>query len=165
MARTVYPPSEALQPFIRSFTIEETAQPAIHKVLPGTTAVMGFQFRGSLSIVIPDKTGTPFAPDNTGTLLAQFTETGAANFFKTPLHLLFNGSYSLEDLIPASEINRLEEQLTAAPDHSATSSTTSPPTPVTLFYKNKPLCSQPIKSKQNTLKLKAEPTFPTMCKP
>src|ERR1700722_15361403 len=145
MAVTIYPPSEALRPFIRSFTIEETAEPAIHKVLPGTTAVMGFQFRGSLSIVAPSSTNTdtPFASDHTpplspsgitglhdsfrlfrntagtGTLLVNFTETGAANFFTTPLHLLFNGSHSLGDLIPVSEIGRLEEQLTASPGNAA----------------------------------------------
>lgn len=142
MAFTVYPISEALRPFIRSFTIEETAEPAVHKVLPGTTAVMGFQFRGSLSIVAPNSLFA--APDNadtlltpsgitglhdsfrlfrnsagTDTLLVQFTETGASHFFTTPLHLLFNGSHPLGDLIPASEISRLEEQLSAAPDHTA----------------------------------------------
>jgi hypothetical protein len=53
MALTVYPPSVSLRPFIRSFTIEETTEPAVRKVLPGTAAVMGFQFRGSLSIVAP----------------------------------------------------------------------------------------------------------------
>lgn len=160
MGFTVYPPSEALRPFIRSFTIEETAEPATHKVLPGTAAVMGFQFRGSLAMVAPaslplimanspqlesppkrayfaasDNTDTILAPSgitglhdsyrlfrnsaHTGTLLVQFTETGASHFFKTPLHFLFNGSYSLGDLIPASEMSRLEEQLTIAPDHTA----------------------------------------------
>jgi len=160
MALTFYPPSEALRPFIRSFTIEETAEQAIQKVLPGTAAVMGFQFRGSLSIVAPASqslivanspqsksqpkstlfaapvdTVTPLASAGitglhdsfrlfrnsaqTGTLLVHFTETGAANFFTTPLHLLFNGSYSLRDFITASEISRLEERLTAAPDHTA----------------------------------------------
>jgi AraC-like DNA-binding protein len=132
MALTVYPPSEALRPFIRSLTIEETAEPAIYKVLPGTSAVMGFQFRGQLSIVAP--TDTPLAASGitglqdsfrlfrnsagTGTLLVNFTETGASHFFNSPLHLLFNGSYSLGDFIPASESRRLEEQLTVAPDHS-----------------------------------------------
>ncbi|HXB32169.1 MAG TPA: hypothetical protein VNV35_02055 [Puia sp.] len=53
MAVAVYPPSLSLRPFIRSFTIEETAEPTIRKVLPGTGTVMGFQFRGSLSIVAP----------------------------------------------------------------------------------------------------------------
>lgn len=168
MAVAVYLPSGSLQPFIRSFTIEEMEEPTIRKVLPGTGTVMGFQFRGSLSIVAPasqpsivvptlhplvganspqlesspkpapfgapDKTGTPLAPSGitglqdsfrlfrnsagTGTLLVHFTETGAANFFATPLHLLFNGSHSLGDLIPVSEISRLEEELTAASNHS-----------------------------------------------
>jgi len=121
---------------------------------------MGFQFRGSLSIVAPasqlliaanspqlnstpdpplpaapDSTDTPLAPSGitglqdsfrlfrnsagTGTLLVHFTETGAANFFATPLHLLFNGSYSLGDFILASEISGLEDRLTTAPNHPA----------------------------------------------
>jgi AraC-like DNA-binding protein len=178
MGQSVYSPSEALRPFIRSFTIEEKTESAIYKVLPGTTTVMGFQFRGALSIVTPapktpnpqlltmanspqlkfssepisftppDAASTPPAPDTprnaldtpltpsgitglsdsfrffrnspgTGTLLVHFTETGAAHFFTTPIHLLFNGSYSLGDLIPASETSHLEEQLTAAADNAA----------------------------------------------
>jgi AraC-like DNA-binding protein len=144
----VYLPSGSLRPFIRSFTIEETEEPAIRKVLPGTWTVMGFQFRGSLSIVAPasqtpdppllaapDCRDTPLTPSGitglqdsfrlfrnsagTGTLLVHFTETGAANFFATPLHLFFNGSYSLGDFILASEIGRLEDRLTTAPDHPA----------------------------------------------
>jgi len=156
MAVAVYPPSGSLRPFIRSFTIEETEEPTIRKVLPGTGTVMGFQFRGSLSIVAPssqtpdppllampdplllaapDRRDIPLTPSGitglqdsfrlfrnsagTGTLLVHFTETGAANFFATPLHLLFNGSYSLGDFIHASEIGRLEDRLTTAPDHPA----------------------------------------------
>jgi AraC-like DNA-binding protein len=173
MALFVYSPSEALRPFIRSFTIEETTESAIYKVLPGTAAVMGFQFKGALSIVAlapqprvpqhptmanspqlkfsadpplsapsdpshfapPHAADTPLAPSGitglrdsfrffrnspgTGTLLVHFTETGAAHFFTTPIHLLFNGSYSLGDLIPASEMSHLEEQLTAATDNAA----------------------------------------------
>jgi AraC-like DNA-binding protein len=133
MALSVYSPSEALRPFIRSFTIEETTESAIYKVLPGTATVMGFQFRGRLFVV--DTADTPLAPSGitglrdsfrlfrnsagTGTLLVHFTETGATPFFTTPLHLLFNGSYSLSDFIPASEISRLEEQLTTATDNNA----------------------------------------------
>jgi hypothetical protein len=144
MALFVFSPSEALRPFIRSFTIEEKTESAIYKVLPGTAAVMGFQFQGILSIVIPDpqpptmanspqlkfSLDTPLAPSGitglrnsfrffrnspgTGTLLVHFTETGAAHFFTTPIHLLFNGSYPLWDLIPASETSHLEERLTAS---------------------------------------------------
>ena len=149
MALFVYSPSEALRPFIRSFTIEETTESAIYKVLPGTAAVMGFQFKGALSIValapqprVPQhptmanspqlkfSLDTPLAPSGitglrnsfrffrnspgTGTLLVHFTETGAAHFFTTPIHLLFNGSYPLWDLIPASETSHLEERLTAS---------------------------------------------------
>ena len=159
MALTVYPPCEALRPYIRSFSIEETTGTALRKVLPGTAAVMGFQFRGNLFLVTrpphplimansPQLNFTPHTPPptraespesplapagitglqdsyrlfrnsaGTGTLLVHFTETGAANFFESPLHLLYNASNSLQDLVPASEISRIEEQLAATPDNN-----------------------------------------------
>jgi AraC-like DNA-binding protein len=133
MAVTTYSPCAALRPYIRSYAVSETMEAAVYKVLPGTSAVMGFQFRGQLSVV--EDNDTPLSPSgitglqdrfrlfrntaDTSTLLVYFTETGAANFFREPLHLLFNTSHSLHDLVATSEIAQVEEQLAEATNNRA----------------------------------------------
>jgi AraC-like DNA-binding protein len=124
-----YIPCDILKPFIQSFTIQETIEESIYKVLPDTGLVIGFQYKGRLSrmqneaetsLSISGVSGLADhnrvfknSPD-TGTILAFFKEAGATPFFKQPLHELFRESVSLDNFMLRSELLLLEEQLAEA---------------------------------------------------
>ncbi|MHA3787199.1 helix-turn-helix domain-containing protein [Flavobacterium hauense] len=121
-----YIPSVSLQPYIRHFVISENSEAKEYKVLPGTSAVIGFQYRGSLqkikgsgegNLSISGITGLLDSYQifknsaNIGTVLVFFTETGASHFFKIPINEIFSESLSLDTFIPKSVIETVEEQL------------------------------------------------------
>ena len=83
-----YIPCPALQFYVKHFAVSEQEQGQAYKVLPGTSVVLGFQYRGSLSRIknvaeeslsISGITGlqdyhTVFKNSpNTGTILVYFT--------------------------------------------------------------------------------------------
>lgn len=121
-----YLPSEQLLPYIRSYAIHEADEENTYKVLPDTGVVIGFQYKGGLS-VIKDTEAVALAVSgvsgladrfkvfknsvNIGTLLVFFREAGAAMFFKQPIHELFRESVSLDYFMLRSELLLLEEQL------------------------------------------------------
>jgi AraC-like DNA-binding protein len=127
-------PCDALKPFISSFIIQETEEEKQYKVLPGTGVVIGFQFKGKLSL-IESTNETPLAVSgvsgltdhfkvfknsrNIGSVLVFFKETGASAFFKDPLHELFRESVSLENFMLRSELMVVEEQLCEAKTDAA----------------------------------------------
>ena len=118
-----------LRPFIRSFAIAENPAASSYKVLPDTGVVIGFQYKGKLSLISSDNE-TPLATSgitglnnsfrifknsaDIGTVLAFFKEGGAAAFFKQPIHELFRESVSLDNFILRSELIILEERLCEA---------------------------------------------------
>jgi len=124
-----YIPGELLRPFVKSFIIQEAALEATYKVLPGTSVVIGFQYKGKLSRIDSQKeialsasgiTGLhdcyrifKNSPD-IGTVLVYFTDTGATAFFKEPLHELFKESISLDNFMLRSTLLIIEEQLNEA---------------------------------------------------
>jgi AraC-like DNA-binding protein len=55
--------------------------------------------------------------EETACLLVVFKEGGAAAIFKEPLHELFSKSLSLNEIIPASQLELVEEQLAKANDN------------------------------------------------
>lgn len=126
----LYLPCERLKPYVRTFAISESATESTYKILPGTELVVGFQYRGKLSLVSPEKetqldsAGLTGIHDqyrvfrnsaDTGTVLVYFSEGAAAAFFKTPIHELFRESVSLDHFMLRSELLILEEQLCEAP--------------------------------------------------
>lgn len=129
MPLTTYIPCVALRPYVRSLAVSEAAEEATYKVLPGTGLVMGFQYKGKLAYH-NGKQHIPLAgagvtglmdsyrvftnSADTGSVLVFFTETGAAPFFKVPLHEIFGHSLSLEHFMLRTELLVLEEQLGAA---------------------------------------------------
>lgn len=124
-----YIPSVSLQPYIRQFVISENSEATEYKVLPGTSAVIGFQYRGSLQKIKGSREGSLSISGitglldsyqvfknsaNIGTVLVFFTETGASHFFKIPINEIFSESLSLDTFIPRSVMEMIEEQLAEA---------------------------------------------------
>lgn len=123
-----YIPCPALQFYVKHLAVSEQEQGQAYKVLPGTSVVLGFQYRGSLSRInlaeqplsISGITGlqdsyTVFKNSpNTGTILVYFTETGASHFFNIPVNEIFSESLSLDTFIPRSALEAIEGQLAEA---------------------------------------------------
>lgn len=121
-----YTPCEILKPYIRCFAVQEAAHSGIYKVLPDTSPVIGFQYKGALSWLQDEReirlassgiTGLrdvyrafKNSPD-IGTILVFFKEGGAAAFFREPLHEFFGESAALRDFIPGPEIQEVEARL------------------------------------------------------
>jgi AraC-like DNA-binding protein len=100
-----------------------------YRVLPDTSLVIGFQYKGSLWRV-DNNLETPLSisgisglADHSrifknaagiGTVLVFFKETGASAFFQQPLHELFRESVSLDNFMLCSELVKMEDQLASA---------------------------------------------------
>jgi len=131
MKSQTYIPCDILKPYIKSFVIQETSNERSYKVLPDTSLVIGFQYKGKLSY-LDNKNEIPLSNSgitglqdsyrvfknsaDIGTVLVFFKEAGAAPFFKQPLHELFRESLSLDNFMLRSELLILEEQLCEAND-------------------------------------------------
>jgi AraC-like DNA-binding protein len=122
-------PCDILKPFIKTFAIQEAEEERSYKVLPDTNIVIGFQYKGRLSVIenlqetklatagitgLTDRYKVFKNSGSIGSVLVYFRETGARAFFKQPLHELFQESISLENFILRSELLVLEEQLNEA---------------------------------------------------
>ncbi|GAB3939904.1 helix-turn-helix domain-containing protein [Spirosoma harenae] len=121
-----YTPTDYLKPFIKAFLIIESDTELRNRVVPDTSIVMAFRYKGTVTSVSENqfqsmpssavsglrKSGRilVYAP-NTATLLILFQEGGAAAFFSEPLHELFGQSMALDDLIPHRIALTIEEQL------------------------------------------------------
>ncbi|SFD47583.1 transcriptional regulator, AraC family [Chitinophaga sp. CF118] len=117
-----YLPADNLKPFIKAFMIIESDNGMENNTLPDTSVVMAFRYMGNISIAgnplpVSMISGLRNSPrligysKATAALLVIFTEGGAAAFLKQPLHELFQGSLSLDDLIPRFRLNEVEERL------------------------------------------------------
>jgi len=128
-----YIPKELLSPFILTYLIIESQDEAVNKVLPDTSLVLAFRYKGRLSYVADNKeTSLPFATvsglrktmrlfnysKDTGNILVLFKEAGAAAFFKNPLHELYDETVSLENFISQHSVSIIEKQLAEARDNT-----------------------------------------------
>lgn len=124
-----YLPCEKLKPYVERLVISESEEEKVYKVLPGTNLVIGFQYNGSLvhvqeqQQVALQSSGLTGLHDSfrvfknstaTGSVLVYFRETGAASFFRVPIHELFRESVSLENFMLRSELLVVENQLLEA---------------------------------------------------
>ena len=124
-----YIPCDILKPFVKSFAVQETTMENIYKVLPDTSLVIGFQYKGRLSRMqnnseiplsilgvsgLSDHSKTFKNSPDIGTILIFFKEAGATQFFKQPIHELFRESVSLDNFMLRCELLCLEEQLAEA---------------------------------------------------
>lgn len=119
-------PAAPLRPYIKQYVISEQAEAHPYKVLPSTGMVIGFQYQGKLSMVgtagetTLATSGITGLADTykifkntpaTGSILVYFTETGFAQFAKSPAHELFNQSISLEHVFDKNAVQEIEERL------------------------------------------------------
>lgn len=122
-------PTAPLNPFIKSYLIIESQEELVNKVLPGTSLVVAFRFRGHTNYISDQvKDALPISTisglrrtvrlinylKDSSTILVIFKEGGATAFFKEPLHELFEESVSLDNLITASQTSAIEERLAEA---------------------------------------------------
>lgn len=129
-----YLPSDGLKPFVKTFLFIESTCATVNKLLPDTSIVLAFRLGGSITDMslgdsrrLPASviTGLRRSPrflsyaDKTACLLVIFKEGGAATIFNEPLHELFSKSLPLEELIPRSQLQLIEEQLNEADDNTA----------------------------------------------
>jgi AraC-like DNA-binding protein len=122
-------PTPRLSHYVQYLVISEHGETQEYKVFPGTGLVIGFQYKGKLSVV-QDRIETGLATagitglsDNykvfkssagIGTILVFFTETGISHFSTTPAHELFNQSIALDNIFSKAQITTTEEQLAYA---------------------------------------------------
>lgn len=126
MRLRTYLPCDILQPYVKSIDIQETITETVYKVLPDTSLVMGFQYKGALStfLGLQETRLSPYGitgmPDrfrlfkntaDTGTVLVFFKVAGAVMFFRESLHEFAGRSVSLDNFLLQSELSLLEEQL------------------------------------------------------
>lgn len=124
-----FEPGDLLRPYIRYFVISESEQGGDYKVLPDTSLVMGFQYKGNLTPEPGKKAGALSgygatdlqdqyrifkSSDNVGSVLVYFNETGASYFFKNPVNELFSEGIALDNFVCQSRLNHIHEQLCEA---------------------------------------------------
>ncbi|WP_249219855.1 helix-turn-helix domain-containing protein [Chitinophaga sp. HK235] len=124
-----YIPSAPLQPFIQAYKIIESQDARVNRVLPDTTPAIAFRYKGRINY-LSDQQANPVPAavisglrssvrlinyqENTAAIIVQFKPAGAAAFFKTPLHELFEHSVSLDNFISRQQTAIIEEQLAEA---------------------------------------------------
>ncbi|QEC65640.1 helix-turn-helix domain-containing protein [Mucilaginibacter ginsenosidivorans] len=127
-----YIPADSLKPFVKTFLVIESTRATVNKLLPDTSIVLAFRLGGKITdesagndrrLPASVITGLRRSPrflsyaDKTACLLVIFKEGGAAAIFKEPLHELFSKSVPLDDLVPRSQLQLIEEQMNAARDN------------------------------------------------
>lgn len=134
MRVTTFRPSARLAPHVDRFTIVESRDEATRVLLPECGLVLGVRYAGASSVIdgaqatrVADRvlTGvlgtarTMRTHAGGGIVLAMFRPTGAARFFRAPLHELFGASVGLDALVGRADGERLGDRLAAAVDHRA----------------------------------------------
>ena len=127
-----YPPSGPLKPYIKTFLIIASGRGTDNRLLPDTSIVLAFRLKGNITDKSQGEvqdlpasviTGLRKSPrflsyaEGTACLLVIFKEGGAAAIFKEPLHEFFSKSLSLNEIVPASQLDLVEEQLAEANDN------------------------------------------------
>ncbi|GAB3223395.1 AraC family transcriptional regulator [Spirosoma arcticum] len=126
-----YVPTDWLKPFVQAFLIIESDDGIANRVLPDTSMVIAFRYKGLVSDTqgqrnpLPSSALTGLQPssrlltyaNHTATLLVLFREGRAAAFFREPLHELFGVSLPLDTLMPTRELAGIEDRLAGTNDN------------------------------------------------
>lgn len=122
-------PSAKLRPYVTQIAISEDGKEQTYKIFPSLGLVVGFQFKGRLSILngsvesrlspsgitgISDSFKIFKNSAGIGTILVFFNETGFAQFSSCPAQELFNQSVSLDNLFDKRKVSAVEEKLALA---------------------------------------------------
>lgn len=125
-------PTELLQPFIKAYLLIECDNEVVNRVLPDTSLVMAFRYKGHVSSIANNaETDVPFSvvsglrrsgrfinyAKGTGNILVLWKETGAAAFLKEPLHEFFDNSIALGNCSGYHNLSIVEEQIAEAPNN------------------------------------------------
>lgn len=128
-----YIPPDPLKPFIKTFMIIESHEERNNHILPDTSLVMAFRFKGMISSMaggnenkLPGAVITGIRKHsrimnyqkNTASLLVLFKEGAAGSFIKQPLHELFETSVSLDHFFRSGQLHKMEDQLFSKKDHA-----------------------------------------------
>ena len=123
-----YFPAAPLKDYIKYYVVSENDEESEYSVFPTAGLVIGFQYKGQLSVVSDNTTNELATAGITGmsdsykvfqnsagigTILVYFTETGFMHFSSNPTHDLFNLSLSLEDIFNKNDVRETEEKLAA----------------------------------------------------
>lgn len=125
-------PSKILQPFIKALMIIESDDGMVNRLLPDTSIVMAFRYKGTTYSDTEGGTALPASAvsglrksarfvdysKETAALLVTFHEGGAAAFTGMPLHELFGLHVSLDHFTQRQKLDRIIGQLAEAKDHS-----------------------------------------------
>ncbi|WP_080054814.1 helix-turn-helix domain-containing protein [Spirosoma aerolatum] len=129
MNTELFLPTAQLSHLVKRFMIIESDLGMINKILPATSVVMAFRYRGGVSyatdstaISLPTSAITGLRnttrlvnyANETANLLVIFQEGGAAGLMREPIHELFGLNVSLDSLFPLQLIRDVEEQLAEA---------------------------------------------------
>jgi AraC-like DNA-binding protein len=122
-------PTDILKPYIKYYVVSENDVESEYKVFPSSGLVIGFQYKGHLSVIkensesklnsagitgISDSYKIFRSSADIGTILVYFTETGFRHFASHPANELFNLSLSLEDVFGKNSVTGIEEKLSVA---------------------------------------------------
>jgi AraC-like DNA-binding protein len=122
-------PTDQLKPYIKYYVVSEDELENEYKVFPSSGMVIGFQYKGKLSILKDNKdsqlksAGITGITDSykvfknsagIGTVLVYFTEVGFTHFASPPANELFNLSLSLDAIFEKDRVNEVEEKLAMA---------------------------------------------------
>ncbi len=122
-------PTDELKPYIKYYVVSENDVESEYKIFPSSGLVIGFQYKGQLSVLkenseiklsssgitgISDSYKIFRSSADIGTILVYFTETGFTHFTSHPANELFNLSLSLEDIFDKKSVTGIEEKLSVA---------------------------------------------------
>jgi AraC-like DNA-binding protein len=122
-------PTTQLKDYIKYYVVSENNVESEYKVFPSTGLVIGFQYKGQLSVVkekalnklasagisgVADSYRVFKNSAGIGTILVYFTEVGFAHFTSNPANELFNLSLSLSEIFEKGRVSEVEEKLTLA---------------------------------------------------
>ena len=129
MTNETYIPAKALAPFVKEYRIIEADTALVNRVLPNTSLILAFNFRGSVNYLtdkvafeLPQITISGLQRSvrliayaaRSSTLIVRFTETGAVAFLKYPLQELFEENVALDHLVAPRKVSAIEEQLSSS---------------------------------------------------
>jgi len=132
MTAIPYIPCDALKPFIKNYLVIESDNGDINRVLPDTSLVMVFRYKGDVNYTSTGIVTDLSASSITGlrrsarsinysagaaAILVIFKPAAPSAFFKAPLHELFEKSVPLYNFISSQKLAEMEDRLSTAKDN------------------------------------------------